>query len=617
MNANLHKDQTPPTIFYPQRFPWNPGGWTFGWFNPTQGNNNYLKKMNSEFYIWTHVYDVSGVQSVNLKIRMDNDGVNPLASHQNETYAGGPEVGPWITIPMTKKTLPRTRAELNAAANNAQINYFIELPPGKLADYYYAKIHDGNVPNFRGKLFDYYIEATDTKGNIAKTDIQHVFVEDDGNTPTIPSTPTGLNSTIPSATQINLTWNPVPGATTYIIKRNNVQIATTTTPSYNDTGLIPQTQYCYKVAAQNTAGTSPDSAQHCATTPAAVPPPTPTGFTSPNQTHNTIQLTWTSTPGAAHYTLRRNNTIIATNLTTTSYTDTGLTPTTSYTYTLQAHNTYGDSPQTAPLTVATTTAPINFNMDGQFESPNYLVADNGMRLYAAVRGTKLYVATWATGASPASNDHFIFITDTLLPSATTPAVWAKAGQTAIPANKPYLAGEGSNNYRAWFNAGTTHQSAEGTGPQALEGVIDLVEAFGTIPQNLYIAAVAYGNPDGAGIASQAPAGNGNNILEPAEFFHITPQALRDENADFTFDRLDPTRDFLIQQTTTPSGNLQITFNTFPGRTYQVQHSPDMITWTNLGSPITAANGEVTKTYTHTGAITNHQRNFYRIRLLNP
>ncbi|MCS7063364.1 MAG: hypothetical protein NZM04_04855 [Methylacidiphilales bacterium] len=616
INANLHKDQTPPTVFYPQRFPWNPGGWTFGWFNPVPGNSNYLKKMNSEFYIWTHVYDVSGVQSVNLKIRMDNDGVNTLANNQNETYAGGPDVGPWITIPMTKRTLPRTRAELNAAANNAQINYFIELPPGKLADYYYAKIHDGNVPNFRGKLFDYYIEATDTKGNIARTDIQHVFVEDDGNTPTIPATPTNLQSTTPSATQVNLTWNAVPGATQYEVKRNNVLVATVTTNSYNDTNLIPQTQYCYTVAAKNTAGTSPDSAPHCVTTPAAVPPPTPTGLTATAQNHTTVIITWTATPGAAHYTLRRNGNIIASNLTNTTFTDTGLSPLTTYSYTLQAHNIYGNSAQTAPVTVTTPSAPINFNMDGQFEHPNYLIADNGMRLYAAVRGTKLYVATWATGASPSSNDHFIYISDSLLSSATTPAVWAKAGQIAIPPNKPYLAGEGTNNYRAWFNAGTTHQSAEGTGPQALEGVIDLVEAFGQVPQNLYFAAVAYGNPDGAGIAAQVPAGNGNNNLEPNEWLHMPTVALRDENADFIFDRLDPERDFVIQHTITASGNLQLTFNTFPGRTYQVQHSLNLTTWTDIGTPITAGPGEITKTFTHTAAVNNHQRSFYRIRL-NP
>lgn len=180
VNANVADDRTPPTVFRPQRFPWNPGGYTFGWFNSYGSGTNasYLKKMPSEFYIWTHVYDVSDVANVRLKVRMDADGSNPLSNNQNETYAGGGDVSAWITIPMTMRELPDTREELNAAAGNGQIDYFITPPV--LADYYFAKITDSNVSGFRGKLIDYYIEAVDTRGNTNRTDIQHVFVEDDG-----------------------------------------------------------------------------------------------------------------------------------------------------------------------------------------------------------------------------------------------------------------------------------------------------------------------------------------------------------------------------------------------------------------------------------------------------
>jgi hypothetical protein len=181
VEARLSQDHTPPSVFKPQRFPWNPGGYTFGWFNSIPEDKNYLKKMPSEFYVWTHAYDVSGVASVNLKVRLDADGQNPLSNNQNETYAGGLEVGPWLTIPMTKRTLPRTRDELNAAANNPQIDYFITPP--ELADYYFAKITDTAVPGFRGKLIDYYLQATDARGNVSRSDIQHVYVEDDGAAP--------------------------------------------------------------------------------------------------------------------------------------------------------------------------------------------------------------------------------------------------------------------------------------------------------------------------------------------------------------------------------------------------------------------------------------------------
>ncbi len=185
LDGRLAKDRTPPSIFKPQRFPWNPGGYTFGWFNSIPEDGNYLKKMPSEFYIWTHVYDVSGVSDVSLKVRLDADGVNPLSNNQNETYAGGPEVSPWLSIPMIKRVLPRTTEELNTAANNGEIDYFITSP--ELADYYFAKITDEQVAGFRGKLLDYYLEATDIRGNVSRSDIQHVFVEDDDAAPGQPS----------------------------------------------------------------------------------------------------------------------------------------------------------------------------------------------------------------------------------------------------------------------------------------------------------------------------------------------------------------------------------------------------------------------------------------------
>lgn len=181
MSSRLTSDQTPPTVLKPQRFPWNPGAYTFGWFNSFGSGTNaaFLKKMPSDFYIWTHAYDVNGITSIVVKVRKDNDGVNTLANGQNETYAGGPDVGSWVSIPMTKRVLPNTSAALNAAAANGQINYFSQALAPNIADYYFAKITESSLPGFRGKLLDYYIEAYDGRGNVSKSDIQHVFVEDD------------------------------------------------------------------------------------------------------------------------------------------------------------------------------------------------------------------------------------------------------------------------------------------------------------------------------------------------------------------------------------------------------------------------------------------------------
>ena len=216
MATNLHLDATGPTIFKPQRFPYNPGAYTFGWFNSVPGEDtSYLKKMPSEFYIWTHIYDVSGVTNATLKIRLDNDGTNPLASNQNETFAGGAEVGGWTSIPLTMRVLPNTQTNLNAAASNGQIDYFPEALSPEIADYYFAKITQSSLPGFKGKLMDYYIESYDGNGNLRKSDIQHVFAEDDGvsagptpaQTSWTPSSPTDCDGST-----LDVTYIPNDGA---------------------------------------------------------------------------------------------------------------------------------------------------------------------------------------------------------------------------------------------------------------------------------------------------------------------------------------------------------------------------------------------------------------------
>ena len=192
MSTRMNLDQTPPTVLKPQRFPYNPGAYTFGWFNYIPGGDTrYLKKMPSEFYVWTHAYDLNGIPDGNvvLKVRLDNDGVNSLGTTHNETYAGGADVGGWISVPMTKRVLKKTRTELNTAAANGEIDYFVYdpafWPSPQIADYYFVRVTDANVPGFRGKLLDYYIEATDGRGNVHKSDIQQVWVEDDGEESTI------------------------------------------------------------------------------------------------------------------------------------------------------------------------------------------------------------------------------------------------------------------------------------------------------------------------------------------------------------------------------------------------------------------------------------------------
>ena len=79
-----------------------------------------------------------------------------------------------------------------------------------------------------------------------------------------PSTPTGLTATA-SSSCINLSWNSVSGATSYIVYRSTsasgsyTNIKSTTSTSYQDCSVTAGTTYYYKVAAKNSAGTSSQS----------------------------------------------------------------------------------------------------------------------------------------------------------------------------------------------------------------------------------------------------------------------------------------------------------------------------------------------------------------------
>ena len=603
-------DRTPPSVLKPQRFPYNPGGHTFGWFNSIPGGDtNFLKKMPSEFYIWTHAYDLSGISSVQLKIRVDADGVNPLASNQNEIYAGGSEVGEWITLAMTQRALPNTQNDLNAAANNGQINYFIQPP--ELADYYFAKINNANVPNFKEKLLDYYIEATDSKGNLHKSEIQHVYVEDDGTVSEPPPVPNAPSVTASSSQSIHISWTTVGPGTGYKLYRDGVEIANLSETSYADTSLGPETTYVYTLRSYNGAGESELSPSGSATTPAI--PAAPTAPTNPSASalsSSAIELTWDASPTATLYTVYRAGSEIG-QTASTQFINSALSPATSYSYTIVASNEGGDSATSASVSATTQTAPPSFEIGASSEPSGYLVNSPGMRIFAAVRGTLLYVATWTP--SGGANDHFILVSDSLESGATSAAPWGKAGTTAQPSGKPFLAAESESEYAAWFNVnGSTRLWRDNTGGGRVEGVIDLIANFGSVPEMLYFSAAAYPAADSSALSAQAPDGNSDGNIDPDEFFAVPVAALRDSAANGVFDRLDPARAFNVQPTFS-SGMPAVVWPVVPGRSYHIWHCGDLAneSWTRLTTTaIQAESGEDELQYTDLNA--TGTTNFYKV-----
>jgi hypothetical protein len=159
INANPGIDNTPPNLFIPQRYPYNPGGIGFG---PNYGYQQFQNP--SDFTIWTLGFDVNGIDSIALAYRVDDDGINPLNNDVNETYAGGTGVGSWQFLPMYSRIYPAENY-----FNDPQVDFF--LMPEAISTQYFAKIE-----GLSEVLVDYYIVALDSYGNEIKTPIQHVYV---------------------------------------------------------------------------------------------------------------------------------------------------------------------------------------------------------------------------------------------------------------------------------------------------------------------------------------------------------------------------------------------------------------------------------------------------------
>src|SRR6266480_2384895 len=121
-----------------------------------------------------------------------------------------------------------------------------------------------------------------------------------GNTPadtTSPSPPAGLTGATAGSTGANLSWSASTdnvGVTGYIVRRNGAQVATPTTTTYADAGLLVGT-YSYTVAARDAAGNlSPDSASVSITIADTTPPTTPTGLTAAVAGSSGANLSWSA-----------------------------------------------------------------------------------------------------------------------------------------------------------------------------------------------------------------------------------------------------------------------------------------------------------------------------------
>src|SRR5579863_5658893 len=165
-----------------------------------------------------------------------------------------------------------------------------------------------------------------------------------------PSVPTGLAASNVASTSVAITWAAStdtggPGVGGYFVYRDGAQVASVSIgTSYTDSGLAPSTNYVYQVSAFDTATppmVSALSASLGATTAAAAPVLTvPSGLTVSNVATGSVSLTWNASTdingtGVGGYYVYRNGVQIAT-VTSSTYTDSPLSASTTYSYQIAA-----------------------------------------------------------------------------------------------------------------------------------------------------------------------------------------------------------------------------------------------------------------------------------------
>ncbi len=195
--------------------------------------------------------------------------------------------------------------------------------------------------------------------------------------PNPPAAPAALAATGVTSNSFTANWKSVAGATGYRLDISTTNNFTTFVPGYQNldvlnvtnqmvVGLIPATNYFYRVRAYNVVGAGVSSATIAVTT-LPIAPGAPTALAATGISTNRFTANWTTVPGATGYRLDISTNGAFSNFITgyqnfdagngTNRNVTGLIAGISYFYRVRAYNTGGTSDNSATITVATPPKP--------------------------------------------------------------------------------------------------------------------------------------------------------------------------------------------------------------------------------------------------------------------
>jgi Bacterial Ig domain/Immunoglobulin domain len=189
----------------------------------------------------------------------------------------------------------------------------------------------------------------------------------------------------------------------YQWKKSGTAISGATSSSYTTPATTSSDNGAqFTVVVSNTAGTMTSSPATLTVNSGTVPPSVPTGLTAGAASSSEIDLSWNASTGSvAGYKIFRGGNQIGTS-TTTSFADTGLTASTTYSYTVSAFDASGNASAQSAGASATTLASSGGggipNTLGWFQIPNTAFVSVQQTVWPAAGDPAMVMAAWGGGA---------------------------------------------------------------------------------------------------------------------------------------------------------------------------------------------------------------------------
>ena len=181
-----------------------------------------------------------------------------------------------------------------------------------------------------------------------------------------PTVPADLVAIAEGPYRIGLLWSSSQsevGVAFYRVFRDGDEIATVIDTTFEDSNLFPETEYSYRVSAVDGLQNESDLSEPVSATTAAEPgPPPPRNVTATAASSTQINVAWepplVSTHPVQGYNVYRAGDPIGF-VVSTAFADTGLSPETTYQYTVAAVDDRGVEGESSDAASATTDAPTD------------------------------------------------------------------------------------------------------------------------------------------------------------------------------------------------------------------------------------------------------------------